>query len=75
MKNAGKWFVPKIFGLGWRPITWQGWLVILIFVVLIVLSVLNSQGYKRLMIIFALIIILSVICYLKGGKPGSELFK
>ena len=30
------WFDPKIFGWGWRPITWQGWLITLILVILLV---------------------------------------
>ena len=28
----GYWFKRKIFGWGWAPATWQGWLVITIFV-------------------------------------------
>jgi len=24
-----KWFAPKRIGYGWRPVTWQGWLITL----------------------------------------------
>ena len=26
------WFKAKTYGYGWYPVTWQGWLVILIYV-------------------------------------------
>src|SRR5579863_7686647 len=29
------WFAPKAFGFGWRPATWQGWVVTLALVVAI----------------------------------------
>ena len=29
------WFRPKTMGMGWTPQTWQGWLITLVFVVLI----------------------------------------
>jgi hypothetical protein len=29
------WFTPKWFGYGFRPVTWEGWLVTLFFVFLI----------------------------------------
>jgi hypothetical protein len=29
------WFRPKVTGTGWTPQTWQGWLITLVFVVLI----------------------------------------
>jgi hypothetical protein len=24
---GGPWFGPKRIGWGWRPVTWQGWLI------------------------------------------------
>lgn len=32
----GYWFKQRIWGWGWTPVTWQGWLVTGVFVVLIV---------------------------------------
>ncbi len=26
------WFGPKVFGWGWGPLSWQGWLLIVVFV-------------------------------------------
>lgn len=31
----GYWFKAKPFGWGWTPVTWQGWLVILVYIALI----------------------------------------
>jgi hypothetical protein len=33
MANGGAWFKPKSMGFGVTPITWQGWLATLVFVV------------------------------------------
>ncbi len=30
--REGYWFVPKIFGFGATPVTWQGWVLTLLFV-------------------------------------------
>ena len=30
------WFGPKRLGWGWRPLTWQGWLITLILAILLV---------------------------------------
>ncbi len=30
------WFRPKRFGFGWTPATWEGWLVTLLLVAIIV---------------------------------------
>lgn len=28
--NNGPWFRPRKFGVGWTPMTWEGWLVTLL---------------------------------------------
>jgi hypothetical protein len=32
----GPWFRPKRNGLGWTPITWQGWLVTIVSCLVVV---------------------------------------
>jgi hypothetical protein len=32
----GYWFAPKLFGWGATPVTWQGWLTMLVFILAIV---------------------------------------
>ncbi len=70
------WFKAKKYGWGWYPATWEGWAVILIY--LLILSVLiyifNSNIEKFLDIylvsVFTLTGILIYISYKKGEKPG-----
>ncbi|HUD20694.1 MAG TPA: hypothetical protein VMQ44_01335 [Candidatus Saccharimonadales bacterium] len=67
------WFGPKYLGWGWRPITWEGWLALLIWLGLLLLAV-HFFGVNWLIIV-GLVIVLCVFCYLTGGKPGSEWLK
>lgn len=32
----GYWFKSKPFGWGWTPVTWQGWLIMVLYIALIV---------------------------------------
>ena len=70
------WFRRKIYGWGWFPITWQGWLVIALYVVAIITLALvllpkNGQEFPGIFIasVAILTIVLIVICYKKGEKP------
>ncbi|MGI8880343.1 MAG: hypothetical protein ACR2KJ_07535 [Jatrophihabitans sp.] len=43
-RSQRSWFGPKRIGLGLRPQTWQGWLIVLVLaVVIIVLAVLAAH--------------------------------
>lgn len=72
------WFKAKEYGWGWYPVTWQGWLVIVIFVGLAVGNAfrldMGNQGDKVpvefLIETAVLVIILIGICFWKGEKPG-----
>ncbi|MGZ3376137.1 MAG: hypothetical protein ACXU8S_06035 [Phenylobacterium sp.] len=33
------WFRPKAIGTGWTPQTWQGWLITLVFILLVAATV------------------------------------
>jgi hypothetical protein len=68
------WFRAKTYGWGWGlPLRWQGWAVLVVFVVLLVLGrVLFPPGAKS--VLYALYVAgLSAavvgICYLKGEPP------
>lgn len=37
--EPGYWFVPKLFGIGATPVTWQGWALTIGFSLLLVLDV------------------------------------
>ncbi|NCT55451.1 hypothetical protein GW755_01255 [bacterium] len=71
------WFKRKLFGWGWTPVTWQGWLLVAVYltVVLFLSSKINAQSsvidtvyYLWLPIIFFTFIFI-VIAIKKGEKP------
>lgn len=38
------WFKRKRYGLGWYPVTWQGWLVLAVYVFLIITFTRSAAG-------------------------------
>ncbi|MCX6715203.1 MAG: hypothetical protein NTX72_05330 [Candidatus Uhrbacteria bacterium] len=72
------WFKAKQYGWGWYPATWQGWLVLLGFLVLDFGNVFrldvkhgSSPAVAREFFIetIILVIVLIWICYRTGEKP------
>lgn len=69
------WFKRKIYGWGWTPATWQGWLTLLLFLGAIIINTLGidkttPEGLKTFIVeTIALILILLFICYRTGEKP------
>ncbi|MEI6581070.1 MAG: hypothetical protein WCO07_02765 [bacterium] len=65
------WFRRKLYGWGWTPCTWEGWLVILLWVIFFALAMSNMdhEWLKNLLFIFLSVAILILICYKKGEKP------
>lgn len=81
MENTNKkdaWFRAKMFGLGWYPVSWQGWIVTILYITPIIQY---AQQAKELslsasdfIINFALpitinTVFLLIICYVKGERP------
>jgi len=84
MKNNPKvyWFRRKLYGWGWFPITWQGWLATLLFIIICLLNGFyleykvgsgNNPSATDLNIFFGIIlisiIVLLIICFKTGEKP------
>jgi len=73
----GYWFKRKVFGWGWVPVTWQGWLVTILYIVIILalgLTIDESSPPKETFFILILPLILLTgalirIAYRKGEKP------
>ncbi|MCG8684092.1 MAG: hypothetical protein MI892_04400 [Desulfobacterales bacterium] len=71
------WFPKKRFGYGWGlPITWQGWIVFLGYLVLSVIgAIFLSEPPERLpfflLFIIPLTVIFIYICWKKGEKQES----
>jgi uncharacterized integral membrane protein len=76
-ENKKLWFKRKTYGWGWTPITWQGWLITLLYIVLLLIFVMTideNSSSREVAFTFAIPIILITvtfirICYAKGEKP------
>lgn len=77
----GYWFKRKLYGWGWVPVRWQGWAVILLYIVLVLGLVLtreesipgNPDSGSNFLTFALPIIILTVlligVLFKKGEKP------
>jgi hypothetical protein len=70
-KEKKYWFKRKNYGWGWTPITWQGWMVVLVWLLLFIFGVakMDHEGLKNIAVVIFMTIILLYICYKKGEKP------
>ena len=73
---SGYWFKRKLYGYGWTPSKWQGWLISLIFAVLLFLlsltindaSTIQESMFTYILPALILIFILIYIAHKKGEK-------
>ena len=73
----GYWFKAKLYGWGWVPVTWQGWLVTVVFMIALLaigFTVDENASSQDIAFTFILPLILLTatmirICYTKGEKP------
>ncbi len=71
------WFKRKLYGWGWTPVTWQGWLITILYVGLVAVFSLttneNSSDREKMFTFGLPVVLLTVtfirIAYLKGEKP------
>ncbi len=70
MKNNKIWFVRKTYGYGWTPSTWEGWLVIFLWLILFVPLTIMIEHNKILYLggIFIITGLLVYVAYKKGEK-------
>lgn len=65
------WFGPKRhLGWGWRPVAWQGWVVVIVFVGLSLASTLALSGTASAVGVVVLIALLLGIIVVTGDPPG-----
>lgn len=80
MKPKEIWFKRKLYGWGWEPANKKGWLVILIYVILLLLilsNLANINNPKDLILkivlpSFILSLVLIFVSYKKGEKPRFQ---
>jgi hypothetical protein len=68
------WFPAKRYGWGWGPpVTWQGWVVLIGFVMLVVAGVFLFPPAQRTFsfVIYTVLVSVAfgVVCYVKGEPP------
>ncbi len=67
------WFPAKRYGWGWGfPITWQGWVVLLVYLVLLFVGTseyLRTQNPMFFAYLAVITLALIVVCYQKGEAP------
>lgn len=79
LKNnpKGYWFKRKVYGWGWTPATWQGFLITFLYIgmtLFLALTVDENSPTREVMFIFIIPFTLATttylrILYLKGEKP------
>jgi len=73
----GYWFKRKLWGWGWTPVRWQGFLVLAVYIgalLALAFSINKETSEQELFLVFfAPLILLTatliVICYKTGEKP------
>ena len=71
------WFKNKTYGYGWTPASWEGWLSLFVYIVLLTIIVLNADQnshsgsdtiYGSLIPVVLLTGLFLLLCYKKGEK-------
>ncbi len=68
-----RWFRRRRVGFGWRPVSWQGWLVTLLAVTAAVVVVVVSRGSAaRIPALVAVVALYSIVALLTGGRLSDD---
>lgn len=78
--NSNLWFKRKSYGWGWVPVSWQGYVVTIVYIVLMItFPCINFReapdGNLFVGFVFPFVIFTSIliyICYKKGEKPAWQ---
>jgi ABC-2 type transport system ATP-binding protein len=67
------WFRRRRVGLGWRPVSWQGWLVSGVAAVLVVVAIVLLHTSARIPIVILIVAVYAVVALLTGGaRPETD---
>ena len=65
------WFGPRRFGWGWTPISWEGWVVTILFLAVVLgASLIFGRAPTTIYVGLGAAAALVVICLLTGLPPG-----
>jgi hypothetical protein len=78
-KEKKYWFKAKIYGFGWYPATWQGWLIILIYLAIFgMLTYIFESNIEKYSFFYftAVSVITGLLIYIsyKKGEPAKWLW-
>jgi len=79
-ETANYWFKRRRYGWGWVPVTWQGWISLIVFLGIVITAAATqlpakpeqpsqSELIRFLMIFTAAVLTLITICTVKGPTP------
>lgn len=72
MKHNKYWFKPKAFGYGATPTTWEGWVVVAVFIVyLLSISMLITEGNVGNYFLYFVVGIVALIIISKKRTDGE----
>src|ERR1700722_4509131 len=70
---GGPWFCRRQVGVGWRPISWQGWLVTIVAVALVAGSLTLLHGSSaRVPIVILIVAVYAVVALATGGAKRPK---
>ena len=75
MEKKGIWFKRKKFGYGWTPSTWEGWLVTIAFILLLLGLAVNlgdTPSNKKLIFEYFIPFIVLIAILLKVTREHGE---
>jgi hypothetical protein len=67
-----QWFGPRRFGWGWSPVTWQGWVVVAVYVALLIAVAALTSTATTLVVAGTATVLLFGVMVLTGGRPGHR---
>lgn len=76
-QKTNLWFKAKTYGWGWTPSTWEGWLLVIVYLIQVIsISFVAEELFQSMkgtiiffMVVISSIISLLLISYKTGEKP------
>ena len=62
------WFKRKAYGYGWTPATWQGWLVLAVWLGIFVMLIKNP-AHPHVLASIGSAVVLIAVCWATGEAP------
>ena len=63
------WFKRRRYGLGWYPVTYQGWLAVAVYATVFLVLTFTVDSSQALPVVGFATLLLVGLCYAKGPKP------